>query len=452
MRALSAVGALLLTALPACEAAPDDTAPNPCHTDCDGDLGGTIVIQVPSDRLNSPVSIELTPCTQRGYLPDGAPVVVVLSGSFRATVTPVDRHEIAVEPQPGLVVLYPSFPTDQGDFVSERAGDYRGSGARWAAETALQYATGAVEDGDGCTLADRIVPPLSSQPPWLHGQSNGGNLAMAMLADEQLELPEIAGVTTFETPASPQFVTVEVGSANHPLPVYEPQSCGFDASEGIHCPLDYSLLDWDETAEDEEGHKGVAYWDFDEDGGFDPDTDSPVWGIRPVVDGEPWLYYSTQLNQALREANIVPQGLRSLAETESFWSTRDASATAQRAVERYPELPFLILGTDVDHTLGIEDHAHVSGLAHALQQVGARWVRVNPDRAFLDRMTGEPLDWQDNPANTPTFPGDPALAMLPDAAEIGVHSRDYVTAGLLELMERRWTGAWADDLEHPLLP
>ena len=451
MRALQSLAATLLL-LASCDQATDDTARDPCASRCDGNLGETILVQVPSDRLASPVAIELNPCLNTGYLPDGAPVVVVLSGSFKATITPVDRHELAVESRSGIVALYPSFPTDEGDFVSDHSGDYRGTGARWASETALQYATGDVEDSDGCTLADRIVSPLSDQPPWLHGKSNGGNLVMAVLADEQLDLPEIAGVTTFETPTAPQFVTVEVGSATQDLTPYEEGSCSWDPVEGLVCDMDYTQLSWDPDAVDHEGHVGVAFFDLDGSGYFDSDDDSPIWGIRPVVAGQTWLLYSARLNQALRDAGFAPDGLLSIEETLDFWATRDASRLVSQAVARHPELPFIVLGTENDHTLGIADHAHVSGLAHALQQSGARWVRVNPDLAFVQRALEAPLVWQDNPANLPTSPGDPAMSMLPDASKIHAHSRDYVTAALSEMMERRWCGAWSDDLDHVLLP
>ncbi len=451
MRAPGLLAVAAWTALAGC-GADDDTALGPCETRCDGNLGTTIIVQVPSERLETPVTIELNPCIDRGYLPDGAPVVVVLAGSFRATVTPVERHEHAVEGRSGIVVLYPSFPTDQGDFVSERAGDYRGTGARWATEAALRYAASTVEDTDGCSLADRIAPPLSSQPPWLHGQSNGGNLAIAVLADPELDLPELSGLTTFETPAGPQFVTVELGSTSNPLPIYEPGSCSWDAEAGLTCAMDYSQLDWAPEATDAEGHQGVAYFDLDEDGAYNEDQDSPVWGVRPVVDEQPWLLCSLSLNQALRDAGHEPQGLQSVEATEAFWASRDASRLVGDAIARWPELPFTVIGTEDDHILGIEDHAHITGLAHALQQSGARWVRVNPDRAYLVRGMGEHLDWADNPANQPTSPGDTELAMLPNASELGLHARDFATASLLELMERRWCGAWSDDLDHVLLP
>ncbi len=447
---LSAVAVAL--GMGGCEAEPDDTAPDRCRARCDDNLGQTVVIQVPSERLDQPVTIELSPCVRDGYLPDGAPVVTVLSGSFKALITPVERNDLAVESQSGFVALYPSFPLDQGDFVSAHAGDYRGSGARLAAEATLQYAAGEREDTEGCTLGDRVESRLSAQPPWLLGQSNGGNLAMAVLADEALDLPAISGVTTYETPAAAQFVTVEVGSVRAPLPLYEPGSCAWNPSDGLICDLDYSHLRWAPKPLDEEGHHGVAYFDLDGDEDYDEEIDSAVWGVRPEVDGEQWIIYSPPMTAALLASGEDPEGMLTLEESLDFWAYRDASRLVVQAVARYPELPFVVLGTQEDHTLGIEDHAHISGLAHALQQAGAAWVRVNPDRAYIEHLTGTKLDWQDNPANLPTVPGDPTMHMLPNAPSLGLHTRDYATSTLAELVERSWCGAWTDDLDHVLLP
>ena len=44
------------------------------------------------------------------------------------------------------------------------------------------------------------------------------------------------------------------------------------------------------------------------------------------------------------------------------------------------------MGTAVDHMAGVSDHAHVSGLGCGLQALGAPWVRVNPDAAYLEAI------------------------------------------------------------------
>ena len=439
--------------LGACEPGPDDSGPNdPCRSACTDAHGEQLVVSVPSDLLPSPVGIEFNPCQDSGAMLDGAPVVVVLPGGFKAISSPVAKSDRMVETRLGMVALYPSFPTDAGDFLSGKVGDYRGSGARTAAAVALAWAVGETEDTDGCTLEDRIPATISGQPPWLVGQSNGGNLALGLLADDSLDLPAMGGLVTFETPSSAQFVTLEVGSVSAPSPVYQDGSCSWDAVEGLICPMDYDLLGWDDTATSSDGHRGVAYFDLDGNGAFDDEVDDAVWGIRPEMDGERQVIYSPPMSQALRARGLAPTELLPQEETLEFWSLRDASRALTSAVARWPALPFMVLGTEIDHNLGIGDHAHVTGLADALQQAGATWVRVNPDTAYLEAVIGEGVEWEDNPANAETTPGDPSMAMLPEEQELGVHARSYVTAGLLELMQRRWMDSWDDDLESKLLP
>ncbi len=446
--ALSALTVLLA----ACEPDLHDSARDPCRSVCRDASGEHILVHVPSDRIGSTVAIELNPCVQHRALPDGAPVVVVLAGGFKALVSPVEPDERVIATQQGVVALYPSFATTAGDFVYEHVGDYRGSGARWAAEAALQYAAGELADTQGCLLEERIAGALSGQAPWVHGQSNGGNLAIALLADDTLSLPELAGVTTFETPASAQFVTLEVGSADNPLPLYQEGSCSFAADEGLTCALDYDAIAWDPNASNVDGHRGLAFFDLDDDGVYDEGSDSPVWGIRPEVDGERWIVYSPSLTAALWDADIEADGLLSVEEALSFWSLRDASLATEAAMQRYPDLPFLVMGTERDHNLGVDDHAHISGLAHALMDRGASWVRINPDARYLEIIAGLNSGWDHNPANIVTWPGDPSIHLLPNEADVQLHTRDYVTAGLLELMHRRWRGAWQDELDGPLLP
>lgn len=448
-------GALTLAAiaLGACEPDPIDTGVrNPCRAQCEGAFGDHVLVKLHSSLLPSPVSIEYNPCQDAEALPDGAPVVVVLQGGFKAIASPVERDERVVETRTGMVALYPSFPTDAGDFVSGMVGDYRGSGARLATAVALEWAAGTSSDEEGCTLQDRIPAQLSQQPPWLVGQSNGGNLAVGLLADDSIELGEISGVVTFETPASAQFVTLEVGSITAPSPLYQDGSCSWSETEGLDCPMDYDLLGWDNDATNEDGHRGVAYFDLDKDGSFDEASDDAVWGIRPEVDDSRQVVYSPPMSQALRDRQLGPPELLPQDDIVAFWAYRDASRAAPGAMERWSELPFVVIGTEQDHSLGVGDHAHVSGLAHALRESGSSWVRVNPDLAYLRAVTELELEWTDNPANLDIEPGDEGLSMLPEEGELGVHTRDYVTAGLLELMHRRWHDTWQDDLDSTLEP
>ncbi len=447
--------AILVGALAGCPSPGPDSGPPPaCQATCaTATPGDQLVVEVTADDLQGPVRLELNACQDRALLPDGAPVVVTLLGGFKAILTPVDPDERIIDPRLGLVGIYVNFPIDEGDFVYARVGDYRGGGARRAVVAALRYASGELSDLDGCRLQDRTLVPLSAMPPLLHGQSNGGNLALGMLADDDLSPPPLAGLSLFEVPAAAQFITVEVGSNSAPNDLYEPGSCSWDdeGDEGLTCALDYQRLGWEDDAVSEDGHRGTAYFDMDQDGLYDPQIDNPVWGLRPAIDGIRKIVYSPSLALALAEANLGPATVLGPEESSEFWALRDASRSARRALEHQPELPFLLMGTDQDHTLGLSDHAHITGLAAVLQGSGASWVRVNPDAVYQTLVAGAGVDWPENDANRPTWPGDESISMLPDETTTGVEQRAYVTAGVVELLQRRWLDRWEPDLHQQLL-
>ena len=188
-----------------------------------------------------------------------------------------------------------------------------------------------------------------------------------------------------------------------------------------------------------------------DDGSFDAQSDHVVWGLRPIIDGQLQLVYSPFLAEAIEGLANAPETLMSSSEAGDFWTPRDGSRSVLAAVEAYPDLPAIVLGTEEDHALGIEDHAHISGLAGALLASGAPWVRVNPDEAYVALTSGQELSWSDNQANLQLEPGDEGVSMLPEEDDLNLDPRVYTTAALVELSHRAWTASWQDDLEWVLM-
>ncbi|MFH1470048.1 MAG: hypothetical protein ABIO70_37030 [Pseudomonadota bacterium] len=433
-----------------CHPPAEDSSPGHCRAACE-EAADELLILLDVEGLGEPVEVQLNPCPGRTRLPDGATTVVALLGGFDATMTPVDRDDRVTQSGRGIVTLYPSFPHDGIDFAGGAPGDYRGTSARLATAAVLRYAADQEVDQEGCRLSDRLDVALSGQPPLLHGQSNGGNLALATLADSSLDLPPLGGITTFETPAGAQFVTVELGSTERPLSLYEAGSCAWNEAQGLGCAVDAATLTWDAGAEDDRGHHGAAFYDLDQDGACD-EEEGWIWGLRPDMEGWERAVYSPELTQALAEGGPTRPDLLTGAALDAFWATRDGSLLVREAVARQPGLPFLILGTEQDHTQGTTDHPHITGLAVALQAVGAAWVRVNPDAAYLTQALGEDPGWSDNPANIATTPGDASIRMLPDEAADAQLRRAWITAAFLELQDRGWLDRWDDDLAATLQP
>lgn len=262
----------------------------------------------------------------------------------------------------GAVVIRPALA---GDGWGDGEDDRRGPLGRAAVAAALRFAAGVDRDAAGCSLKDR-APLADPEQVILFGMSNGGNLALATLADSELEVPEPEGVVVWETPAGPQFVGHEFRGDDS---LYEPGACTLDDESGIVCALPAVGFG--------EGEDGACF-DVDGDGGcFEENafggTVNPATGLRVL---------SPVLLAAAEAAGVQSAEWASVAESEAFWAERDAARAADEVVTRFPDLPFLLLASTSDHAIPeLEDHPHVFGLGEALQRAGAAWTRLNPGRA-----------------------------------------------------------------------
>jgi hypothetical protein len=62
---------------------------------------------------------------------------------------------------------------------------------------------------------------------------------------------------------------------------------------------------------------------------------------------------------------------------------------------------FMVLGSEIDHVQRALDHPHILLQYEAFRSTGARFVRVNPDRSYVEHILGRPApDAVDNDAFT----------------------------------------------------
>lgn len=404
---------------------------------------------VPSDEWPEGVTLEVIYPEAEPLLPDGAPVVVVADGGWDTDAVPVEGAQRVLMEGKGMVQIYLNLPGGTTGWSTPGEGDFRGASARKALWTAVAYGAGGLVDDDGCTLADRMQVPLSRVGPVLHGQSNGGNLTLASLADHGLDFPPLSGLSFFETPAGPQFVSVEFGTPEAPNPTYSEGTCTWSEEDGLTCPLDYTSTLWASTLRSNDGATGAVCYDLDGNGTCVPGTDLPIWGVRPKVDGAVRTVFSPPLTAWVESKGWLVEDLLGSTESREFWSTRDGSRSAAAAMARSP-VPAVVIGTSTDHMLAVHDH--VTGLALALRETGSPWVRVNPDASYVALLEGQEAPWADNPANSVTAIGEPTSDLEPDEEELDILSRSYVTAAAMELFERTWVGDWAPNLDARLAP
>ena len=390
----------------------------------DADVGGIV------SQIFAPTGL--------GRYPDGAPVVVYVHGGWRTNFVPIDENLSHINPGLGLVQLYLNLPggTLGEGYDSEGREDKRGESARAALAAALRYAANTEFDTDGCRLSDRIDSPLSGQLA-LAGYSNGGNLAWATLADPDLDLPEVIGVATYETPAADQFVVVEPGTLENPSPVYIEGACTLP--DGIRCDYDYSALAFDADAEDD----GVLFIDEAGDGTFSGEE----FRLGAVMHDGRW-HHSLPARQAAIAQGLTLTNRASPENTDVFWAEREAPRQLAAAVARFPDIARVSVVSEQDHVLtGAVEHPHVTGMVTAMRAAGIRWSRLHPDSAYTTLISRSGEDFPDLDANIDIGVGAD-LPMLPRSA--AAHGEDYLTAAVVELMDRAHDSHWESNLDAVL--
>jgi hypothetical protein len=363
-------------------------------------------------------------------------VVVYVHGAWSTNVVPLDEDRSHLNPGLGMIQLYLNLPGGQSGSAYDAPGinDRRGGAAREAVAVALQYADNARADTDGCLLSERLHTPLSGQIA-LAGYSNGGNLAWSTLGDHALDLPDVVGVATYETPASSQFIVVESGTTENPSPVYVEGACALE-DDGIVCDYDYDGLAFDSD-------NGVLFIDEESDGKYNT-KDFILAGVQH----ESRWYHSTPARQAAIDQDVTLSGRATPEDTVAFWQEREAPRQMPAAAERFPQLAGIATGSEIDHVLtGATDHPHVTGMVAAMESAGIHWFRLHPDRAYTTLISRSGEEFPEYPAGE-SFAVGQAVDFLPQSP--AAHGEDYLTAAIIELLDRAHASEWGADLEAVL--
>jgi hypothetical protein len=409
----------------------------------DGDASR--IVTLVDDALGGPVVIQLVVPWEEARYPHGAPGAVFIHGGWTNDVIPRQGDQAHLVGGTGAWAIYVNLPGGTSEMSSGGTDDNRGENARQAIGAALRYSAGMMEDNSECLMAERM-PTGQAEERVLAAFSNGGNLAWATLADLDVELPEVYGIATFETPASGQMALGEPGTGNRESPLHEEGVCSISEENALVCDYNYDSLSFDSSIEP--NTDGVLFLDSDSDGIYIDDVDFPLGLARSEEEGL-WVH-SVQVLEAAESQGLALTGRLDSRSTKEFWSQREAPRSMPAAAARFPDLAGIVIGTETDHVLeGATDHPHIIGMVEAMQKAGVSWTRLHPDQAYVYALAPTDKAYTDVEANLTLQLGDSELPMEPDD-DSEVRGSDYITAATLELLDRSWRDNWSPDLDEVL--
>ncbi len=417
------------------------------------------------------------PSTESRRYEEGAPLAIVVPGGHAPALVSRDR-DADVLAAVGNGVIHVSFSMPgaidvDAEGTSGGEYDYRGPNCKRALADTILYAMGRLADADGQLITDRLAFAIPSNVG-LVALSNGGNLALTALADFAEELEGLAWLITWESPIGDQTVTVELGGgspAESSLnPFYTPGDCELTSCPwpGLEDALAFDLTTTFLLEDPANGSTrelaGLLYVDSNGNRTLDAnefsfnylggpgDTSEGVHTAKAYVSSELADLVEQETGRLFLSGR--PTWMASKAEVDAYWAERDGSLALGAVVNAFPEMPAIALASSVDHVQAQPDHPHVRSMVNGWRQFGGIFIRLNPDSAYLAKITGlDPTEFPDNLANLPIpYPGIDEMLEPETVGQIPINSTVLQSAAIHELTDRTWADTLAADLNDVLLP
>jgi len=362
----------------------------------------------------------------------GAPVAIVLPGGFGAG----SLRALAPGLLKGVVVISFLFPggCDAGR-CSDGLYDYRGAASVAAAADVVRFAMGLRFDRDGRSIDSVTGLTVLHNGVGFVALSNGGAMAMAVLAEYGMELDGVRWLVGWENPSNAQTVAMDPGpGANvfcpgpppgrrtafaNPWYTYEEPVLHIDSSTIAYDPvLDKVFLDGNRNGRFDLRERGDGCLDPDlnGDGAIGLDED---FGLRSAYDGAgSTRHFSPQTVQALWDRGVFasqPYWLDSPEGSAEFWRLREETKMMGAAAVARPDLKTILLASEKDHVQAQPDHPHIRLAFDGLTRHGM-WVKLNPSpETVLEVMPDLPdLIFTPDPGIRVDHASNPAPALAED--------------------------------------
>ncbi len=365
------------------------------------------------------------------YAPHGAPVVVHVPGGWDGVGVGPARGDW---PLTGFIEIRFNFPgSGRPDARSGGVYDDRGENCLRALCDIGRFALGMIADKSGTFLQDYpggLNPVLTNVG--FCGWSHGGNAAIAAAGAFGQELEGLAWIATYESPVGDGMPNTEAGGGDSgPNPAVNP---AYDPETGS---WDLDCLAWDNGLKIGDSpqirYNGGLYFDINNNNTPDAGTD---FILTPYF-YQNKAFYSVRVRRSAKEQNLIPaispEHIPTLDQTVAFWQYRDGENWIAQAVQKNPLLMFLVEANEDDHVQNAPDHPHVLNQYEGFRKAGARFVRLNPDRSFVEEMTGRAMP---HAADNDAFMVFDHLSIRQALQPDGVPMNACVAAGITELADR----------------
>jgi hypothetical protein len=446
-----------------CETSESSTT---CSQDCPASaFGGRVkTTTIRSEGMDIAVMVA---SPQKARYPEGAGVVVVASPIFGDTngfMTDPDLSSL------GLVQVSYLWPGKTDPSTKARSSgefDYGGDLSVKVLRDVIRFAANRLADTSG-----RYIVSLTSVAPLIeevgvYAFSDAGMAAMRAISLYGAQMQGLSYFIGREIPTIDTIACLEIGYyTNAGLPVYNPLYVYPMDYSSTTLTMNYANLRWDPAYTSSQS-KAVGRPYLDLDGNSSISVGDYIFdGQIPVISGK--RYYSSGLLQALLTNGSLslatwPVDLATPEEATQAWQIRQTPGlfAAMQNDEIIQNMKTMLVFAGNEHAQVAVDKPHIHQLYQGLRFEARLWVRLNPDRVYVESMfQNTATATQGNAGITPTplalldFPDNPADTQPTDWSMIGTYaypdsgqSNHLVPlAAVAEMADRTHSGIWDENL------
>lgn len=359
-----------------------------------------IMTHIPSETADPfGLAVQIT-LPKAKHFAAGAPVVVFVPGGFDSNGLPdsgINLDDL------GFIKIAFSWPGRGNIALDQKSGgvyDTRGLVCLKALRDVVLFAMNKKADKTGKKLSDwsgSIAPNPANVG--MAGLSNGGNATLACAGIFADTLSSLAWIVNWESPVGDGMPGTEAGMVKSgeggdgaSNPKYNP---AYDDSTGN---WDLSTLAYSDTVNINKGHitipgatlRGGLYFDINRNGVPTWGTDFIVMPVSVVALKDTMVYYSDRLRKEADNRRLfpakLPKHIPTAQATQDFWNYRNGEKWIPSILQKIRNLMFIVVAFETDHVQSAPDHPHVLIQYEGFRGGGGRFVRLNPDKAYVETL------------------------------------------------------------------